>query len=304
MSLARQIVPGRVYLITRRCSERRFLMRPDAETTNAFIYCLAVSADRFDIGVVALGTMSNHHHLVAVDRAGRLPQFLQYFHRLFAAHQNALRGRWEAFWAAGEQTSVVELIEPEDILVKSAYAICNPVKDHVVDQLRHWPGPDALRAIEQNSPLSADRPGTFFRSRGPLPPRATLSFVKPPGFEHLSHPQYAAELRDRVTAFEHRARTERIARGIRVLGRKLVLRQHWNDRPRSREPRRQLNPRLACKSIWSRLEALERNKEWLARYADARVRWQAGQPGVIFPTGVWWLARHADVRCEPHQPPD
>jgi hypothetical protein len=38
MSLPRAIVPGRRYMITRRCSERRFFMRPDRETNNAFIY--------------------------------------------------------------------------------------------------------------------------------------------------------------------------------------------------------------------------------------------------------------------------
>jgi|GEM_PF-7060271 hypothetical protein len=44
MSLPRAIVPGRRYMITRRCSERRFFMRPDRETNNAFIYCLAFAA--------------------------------------------------------------------------------------------------------------------------------------------------------------------------------------------------------------------------------------------------------------------
>jgi len=44
MSLPRAIVPGRRYMITRRCSERRFFMRPDRETNNAFVYCLALAA--------------------------------------------------------------------------------------------------------------------------------------------------------------------------------------------------------------------------------------------------------------------
>jgi hypothetical protein len=29
MSLPREVLPGRTYMITRRCSERRFFMRPD-----------------------------------------------------------------------------------------------------------------------------------------------------------------------------------------------------------------------------------------------------------------------------------
>ena len=46
MSLPREVLPGRTYMITRRCSERRFLLWPDNKTTNAFIYCLAVAAQR------------------------------------------------------------------------------------------------------------------------------------------------------------------------------------------------------------------------------------------------------------------
>jgi putative transposase len=93
-------------MITRRCSERRFFMRPDRETNNAFIYCLALAARKASISIVCTGTMSNHYHAVLVDNCGRLPQFLEHFHKLYAKHQNVLRGRWEAFWAS-EQTSVV-----------------------------------------------------------------------------------------------------------------------------------------------------------------------------------------------------
>jgi len=100
MSLPRAIVPGRRYLITRRCSERRFLMRPDRETNNAFVYCLALATRKSHVSIVCVGTTSNHYHAVVVDGCGRLPELLEHFHKLFAKHQNCLRGRWEAFWAA------------------------------------------------------------------------------------------------------------------------------------------------------------------------------------------------------------
>ena len=64
-------------MITRRCSERRFFMRPDRETNNAFIYCLALAARKASISIVCVGTLSNHYHAVLVDNHGRLPQFLR-----------------------------------------------------------------------------------------------------------------------------------------------------------------------------------------------------------------------------------
>jgi len=61
MSLPRAIVPGRRYMITRRCSERRFFMRPDRETNNAFIYCLALAARKASVSIVCVGTLSNRN---------------------------------------------------------------------------------------------------------------------------------------------------------------------------------------------------------------------------------------------------
>ena len=152
MSLPRAIIPGRCYMITRRCSERRFFMRPDRETNNAFVYCLALAAHKASISIVCTGTMSNHYHAVVVDNHGRLPQFLEHFHKLYAKHQNVLRGRWEAFWAS-EQTSVVELIQPKDVIERMVYAITNPVAGHLVERVHHWPGVESLTAIDYNLPL-------------------------------------------------------------------------------------------------------------------------------------------------------
>lgn len=42
--LPRQVLPGQFYLITRRCSQRQFLLRPDTATNNAFLYCLIDAA--------------------------------------------------------------------------------------------------------------------------------------------------------------------------------------------------------------------------------------------------------------------
>jgi len=46
MSRPRQVLPGQFYLVTRRCTQRQFLLRPDAATNNAFTYCLIEAAQR------------------------------------------------------------------------------------------------------------------------------------------------------------------------------------------------------------------------------------------------------------------
>ena len=111
MSIPREVLPGRTYMITRRCTQRQFLMRPDRETNNAFIYCLAEAATDTASRCIFTVAMSNHHHTGIDDPEGNYPAFLEHFHKLFAKCQNALRGRWENFWSS-EQTSVVRLVDP------------------------------------------------------------------------------------------------------------------------------------------------------------------------------------------------
>src|SRR5262245_30683877 len=122
MTLPRQVLPGVSYMITRRCTQRQLLLRPDEETNNAFVYCLATAAERYGIEVLFTTAMSNHHHTGIRDPHGNYPEFLAHFHKLLAKCQNALRGRWENLWAA-EQASVVRLVDPGDVLDKMIYAL-------------------------------------------------------------------------------------------------------------------------------------------------------------------------------------
>ena len=76
MTAPRSIVPGHTYLLTRRCSERRFFLRPDERTTGIFLYCLAEAAERFGIRVLAWMAMSNHYHAVSKTLAASCRSFL------------------------------------------------------------------------------------------------------------------------------------------------------------------------------------------------------------------------------------
>ena len=125
MSFPRQVIPGRAYLVTRRCTQRQFLLRPDPQTNNAFVYCLGYAALKAQLDIVAFIANSNHYHAVVVYPHGNIPKFLEVFHKLMAKHQNALRGCWENMWSS-EQTSLVALVGPEDTMAKVTYTLTNP----------------------------------------------------------------------------------------------------------------------------------------------------------------------------------
>ncbi|MEP6655525.1 MAG: hypothetical protein ABJA82_19320 [Myxococcales bacterium] len=297
MSLPRAVVPGRTYMITRRCSERRFFLRPRTESNNAFIYCLAVAADKYGVQVIFTATMSNHHHTGIVDVQGTLPDFLAHFHKLVAKHQNALHGRWESMWAP-QQTSAVELVDGDDIFAKMVYALVNPVADHIVEKVHHWPGVNSLAATIANRPLTATRPETFFRPDGDMPEQVSLTLSLPPELRGPSRSAFVARLNESVSSAEAKAAAERAKSGRALVGRGVVRRQHWNEAPKTREPRRQMSPRIAARDTWRRIEALARNKAWLEAYRESRLQFTAGA-AVTFPAGTFWLRRFAGVACEP-----
>lgn len=298
MSLPREVLPGQTYMITRRCTQRQFLMRPDRDTNNAFIYCLAEAAARFDIEVLFTVAMSNHHHTGIFDRHGNYPAFLEHFHKLFAKCQNSLRGRWENFWSS-EQTSVVRLVDPHDAIEKMVYALTNPVKDGLVEKAHQWPGVSSLAAILHRKSFVASRPKHFFRDEGVMPDTVVLRFARPRGLEQMTAADFATLIVDRIRQFEGQAATERLRDGRAVLGRRSVLRQAWRARPADREPRRDLSPRVAARSKWSRIEALLRNRAFRDAYVAARALFVNGMRDVIFPAGTYWLRRFARAACEP-----
>ncbi len=291
MSLPRPVLPGSFYLVTRRCTQRQFLLRPDAETNNAYLYCLMDAATRFGIDVLLMCAMSNHHHLVIYDRSGRYPEFIEHLHKLLARSQNALRGRWENFWAAG-QTSVVRLIDPDDVLAELVYVATNPVKDDLVERAHHWPGINGYRALIAGKLLRATRPLHFFRAEGPMPATVEARLSIPAELGDAG--AFLRRLEQLVTEFEQRAKQERMRSARGVLGRRAILRQSWKGSPNSFEPRRVLSPRVAARNLWSRVEALIQVKGFVRAYQTARAAWREGLPAE-FPVGTYWLRRFANV---------
>jgi hypothetical protein len=278
-------------MVTRSCTQRQFLLRPDPATNNAFVYCLAVAAERYEIDVIDFVQMSNHLHEAIFDRHGNAPAFYEHFHKLLAKCMNALRGRWENFFSS-EQVCVVRLEDRGALIDKLVYIATNPVKDGLVAHVDEWPGASGYRALLAGEPLRATRPKHFFAEDGTMPEEITLRLKIPP--ELGDREEILAEVQARVAAVEGEQIRERAKTGRRVLGRYAVLRQSWRESPTSREPRRNLRPTIATRSLWARLEAMQRKREFVASYREARRALLAGQP-IPFPNGTYWLRRFVGI---------
>ena len=302
MTLPRQVVPGFDYMITRRCSERRFFLRPGDDTNNAFIYCLALAAQRANVQVTFSIAMANHAHIGIHDPDGNFPIFTEHFHGLLARCQNAYLGRFENFWSS-EPSSVVHLVEPSDILEKMTYAFTNPAAADLVDTVEEWPGVCSFQATTSGGSLMATRPKHFFRDNGGMPEAVSLAITRPHGFEHLSADEWASLVTDRVRAKEAEHRQRRADEGITVLGRERILARNPFDCPQSHAPHFKMSPRVAAKSKWARIETLLRNQGFIEKYRAAFQRHLAGVAGVLFPFGTYWMRKFGRVACEGGEAP-
>ncbi len=297
MSLPRQVIPGSDYMLSRRCSERRFFLRPDRETNNAFIYCLALAARRARVDVLFVVAMSNHYHAGLHDPDGNFPICAEHFHALLARCQNAHLGRFEAFWSS-DPTSVVRLVDAEDVLDKMVYAYANPAAADLVETSDEWPGVNSLQASLDGGALRASRPIHFFRSDGYQPEIVSVPIVRPRQFAEHDPDEWSQLLGSRLAIAEAEHRERRHACGKSVLGRAAVLAQNPFDSPASDEPHFGISPRVAAKNKWARIEAVQRSVEFVKRYQAAVRAWMAGAVDVLFPFGTYWMCRFAHVGCE------
>lgn len=295
MTAPRQVLRGITYLVTRRCSERRFFLRPSKKTNAIFRYVLAVAANRFEIKVHAFCVLSNHFHLVVTDPHAKLPDFHRYLDALVARATNCELGRWEGFWDR-DSYSAVRLESSASAFEKIVYVLANPVAAGLVRRGREWPGIWSDPSRVGGEAFTADRPKGFFREAGPMPASAKLRLDPPPGFE--SDPLLPKTLIDALGAAEDAAAAELGRTGRSFLGVARVLAQSPNARPAPGEARRTLSPRVACKNKWRRIEVLQRMAEFARAYREARDAWRAGLREAVFPHGTWLMRVQHAARCD------
>ena len=293
--LARHVLPGRTYLLTRRCSERRFFLRPSAELNAIFEYALARAVSMTGMKVHGWVVMSNHIHIVATDTYAERPRFMALLNTEVAKAGSALIGRWDGFWEPGRSYSAVELLDAKAVVEKLAYTWANPVSSRLVRRARRWPGSTSARRRFGDT-VVAQRPKGGYYASSVQPESYAFELEAPPNMDALECDRL---VRAQVRRLEKETEDALRGAGSKFLGEKRVLRQNPNDSPTTWEKRRGRNPTFASRDKWARIEAAQRNTEWLAAYAEALDTLRGGFKDVLFPVGTWLMVRRYGFGCEP-----
>lgn len=302
MTRRRIIEPGKIWALSRRTTQRYFLLNPDQarQLEQCYWYCLGVAAQRFGVLVHAGCLMSNHSHEVVTDVRGELPRFLQEFHRLLALTTKAFRG-WPCEVFDKRSTSQHELVTPEAVLEALAYLVANPVEAMAVRYARDWPGAHTLPHDIGMRVVKVERPTHYFNAdnqkwpdfielRLEMPTELQLDYG-----EELARERIAARVRER----ERRAWQESKRTRIAFLGARRVVRQSPTKRARSSEAFG-LTPKFAAAGNPEAAQgAIRRIRAFNAQYDRALAAWMTGKRTVRFPAGTWWMRVCHGARCGP-----
>ena len=281
-------LPGMYYFLTRRCSMRQFLLKADKQTITLFLYALANAAASSGVNVIGFVVMSNHYHIIVFDPHGRIADFTHHLNTHLARSFNRYWQRGEAMFTPGG-LSQIQLPTRADVIDKLAYTLVNPVAAGLVGKASAWGGPSSWTAMKHNTAFHTPRPAILYRTCRPRFGDLTLHLGDDDllGDRATFIAEVMAQVRIRELAFEQARQKADQA----VLGMDRVRAQSHEATPARRHPMFGLRPHIASRSVWHRVQALQRNKQFCAAHAAARARLNADQPP-HFPLGttaMWHL---------------
>jgi len=273
-------------MITRRCYQRTFRLRPSEPTNQTFLYCLAWAAGKTGVIIHAMCVMSNHHHIVLTDVRGRLPDFVRELHRTVAKALNTAQGEWENLWSA-EPYHSLDLGADEDVIDKIAYVAANPTEAGLVESPEEWPGVMLLPGAEVRT-LEIHRPTTYFTDGEVFPETVSLR-VSPVVAKTQSNGDIFQRVAEAIQQTVARARNAILACGRRFLGRAGVLSHSFRKRAESFEPRRGPIPKVRARNRSLLRAMLARYSVFWTEYREALEAWRGGERGAVFPFGTWGM---------------
>lgn len=276
-------------MVTRRTTQRMFLLLPGQAANQAFRYCLALAMLQSGVLVHAYCVLSNHYHIICSDPRGLLPKFSETLNGLLGRALNCFHGRWENFWAGSAQPSYVRLGDDAAVIEKTAYTLANPVEAALVKYGNDWPGERLYRP----GTYVAKRPKFFFRNDMP----ESIKFELTPLPIAAPSTQATKMIEDAVRARESEFRIKYKLEGRSFMGARAVKAQNAFHAPRTREPRRGLSPRVATRDKWRRVEILGTLKRFVDAYRAALADWKRGVRDVLFPAGTYAMRVFHDCRC-------
>ncbi|MCA9562120.1 MAG: transposase [Myxococcales bacterium] len=289
------------------------LLTPSLAVNQTYQFLVAHLSTKYDIRIHSFCAMSNHHHICATDDNGQLPDFFRELHSFMTRCLNRYYKRSGSIWDSRPYNSCLLGIKGEsehceyghDLMERGVYCVNNPLRAFRVKDARKWPGANSIN-FRFGQSYEFERPNWFFREDGDIPPKATLTLTKFPGYEHLSDREMDLHFRAAVWSDAKTVLRDAKRRGIKFAGAEAVLRQNPFYFPPPSAPNWTPIPHVASKDPERRKTLVQRLRTFRAEYRAALLAFIDGDHDVIFPHGTYLMKKRFKVRChalEPHPPP-
>lgn len=336
MTMPRQVVAGRTYMVTRRCLEGRFFFTPDegGKVEEAQLYCVGLAARNTGLKVHAYVFMPNHYHQVMTDPQGEMPAGLQQLNSNLARVFNDKLERKDALFEGSRSYSAVRCVTRMAVLERMAYTVTNPVAAGLVETPEEWPGAISLPK-NFGKWIVAKRPEWFFRKNkkgagkrkraqkadaqgvdpvDPQPDEVRFKLERPPEFKDTTNAEFVRLFELAIEERMEAIRADRKARKLHgFVGRRRILgqnpRHNLEDLLKTEEEKRahrakelekkgKKNPHLA---EGPESEPAKNAKQELVafrtKYREAMELFHdQGQRDTLFPFGTWGPARFYGAR--------
>ena len=294
MSFARRVLRGSTVAVVRRCSERRYFLRPGSRLNRMIRFLLGSYARKHGIRLHAFVFMGNHFHLILTDTKRRLPKFMEELDAMLSRVINKHLGRQGRLWESRPYRHWI-LETREELLQHLVYLAANPVEAWVVRTPDRWPGVISLPS-HVNTALKVTPPPRGLFGRGlegsALPSESVLKVHVPPFFAKEGAERYRRLFQTALDAYL----ADLHARRGSYSGRQSAKTLDPFSAPKGSRsgPSFGLIPALTNATKEKRLEL----KLWRRAVRDAFHRWRNNK-NTVFPQGTWQVVVRHKARIVP-----
>lgn len=297
MTPPRRHIPGQVALLTRRCFQGNYYLRPDDLINAVCAFETARASTRHGQVVHAVMAMSNHIHFVLTDTAARRSEFMRDAMREISRARNRNLNRRDTLWDS-RPFGDTALLDRDAIERKIIYTLLNPVHAGLVERVEDWPGFKILPK-HWGMTIRIKCPEGYYGRNTP----EYIEFIPmpPPGYEHMTLEEVRAHFEKLIKDAEDEIARARSKDKKAVKGVEAVKKVDPFTRPKEQVPFRALSPRFASKNSETLRLAIQRYRDFVDEYQRQRLKWLKGKK-VEFPCGTVQLRRRAPIRCQPPDP--
>jgi hypothetical protein len=297
----RWIRPDAAYSETQRTVDRQFLFRPDDAVREIIGSSVGRALKAYPVKLHWVDFNINHKQTGKAplsdsdEHLANLVKFDRLCNSLISRGLNRLYDREGPLFSTRNRIS--DAIDDMALEQRLLYAVTNPVKDGLVDKVRHWKG---VSSFEQPATGKVDRYTyidytAWHRDGGVRSKKSVSEYTRQveveltplPSWERLSEHKRQAHFRRCVRQLEQEFRALREQENRTVMGPKKLSRLDPRDRPKNPPKKTGLQPICHSSTVEGANEYKEQRKVFLDQFYYASGMWLKGVYEVVFPRGSY-----------------